>query len=353
MGIDFQGTNRQALRYSDMMSNRVDYVQSLMWPDVTTAEAGAFVEMDHDLTKRDRLRVGLRYDRVDADAGRAEAASDLGSTPSELYDQYYGTEDDEASEDNVGGLVRYARDLTDRFTLHGTVSRSVRTADATERFIAADSTMKKDAWVGNPGIEPEKHHQAELGTTWNSDTAEVQASAYYNRVTDYLLTDKITDGSGNPATGYRNVDAALYGGELEADRTLGQHWRARATAAYVHGTKTTDDDPLPQMPPLEATAGLDYRAATWEAGAEVRMVDEQDRVDLESGQDVQETPGYAVVNLHGEVRLPARLKLRAGVDNLLDKTYSEHTNRNDSTTGEAILVNEPGGSVWMRLSGRF
>lgn len=354
VGVDHQTNNREALRYSDMMGMRpdVDWVQSLMWPDVTTAQTGVFVEMDHDLSDRDRLRVGLRYDRVDADAGRAEEAADSGTAPADLYDQFYGTRSDEASEDNVGGLIRYARDLTDRLTLHATASRSVRTADATERFIAADSTSMMDAWVGNPGIEPEQHHQAELGATWAAAGAELAATAYYNRVSDYILTDKITVG-GTTATGYRNVDAELYGGELKAVRDLGEHWRTRATAAYVHGTNTTDDEPLPQIPPLEGTVGLDYRRAAWEAGFDVRMVDEQDRVDLESRQDLQETPGYAVVNLHGEVRLPARIKLRLGVDNLLDKTYAEHINRQDSTTGESILVNEPGRSVWARVSGRF
>ena len=352
VGVDHQSNNREALRYSDMMSTEVDWVQSLMWPDVTTAQTGVFVEMDHDLSERDRLRIGLRYDRVDADAGRAAEAADTGTTPADLYDQFYGTRADEASEDNVGGLVRYARDLTDALTLHGTVSRSVRTADATERFIAADGTMMMDAWVGNPEIAPEKHHQAELGATWAADATELAATAYYNRVSDYILTDKIAVG-GATATGYRNVDAELYGGELKLTQGLGEHWRARATAAYVHGTNTDDDEPLPQIPPLEGTVGLDYHRAAWEAGFDVRMVDEQDRVDLESGQDAQETPGYAVVNLHTEVRLPARVRLRVGVDNLLDKTYAEHINRKDSTTGEAILVNEPGRSVWARLSGRF
>ena len=352
VGIDHQTNNREALRFSDMMSTQVDYVQSLMWPDVTTAQTGVFVEMDHDLSDRDRLRVGLRYDRVAADAGRAREAADSGTAPADLYNQYYGTRDDDASEDNVGGLVRYARDLTNRLTLHGTVSRSVRTADATERFIAADGTMMMDAWVGNPAIDPEQHHQVELGATWATRATEISATAYYNRVSDYILTDKITVG-GSTATGYRNVDAELFGGEFKLARALGAHWRARATAAYVHGTNTTDDTALPQIPPLEGTVGLSYQRTAWQAGVDVRMVDEQDRVDLASGQDAQKTPGYAVVNLHGEVRLPARLKLKLGVDNLLDKTFAEHINRKDSTTGEAILVNEPGRSVWARVSGRF
>ena len=186
-----------------------------------------------------------------------------------------------------------------------------------------------------------------------AETGELTATAYYNRVDDYILTDKISDGAGNTATGYRNVDAVLFGGELKAARRLAGHWHGRASAAYVHGTNVSDSDPLPQVPPLEGSAGLDYRRAVWEAGAEVRMVDDQHRVDLASGQDAQRTPGYAVVNLRAAVRPGAGVTLRLGVDNLLDRTYAEHINRKDSTTGDAILVNEPGRSVWARVSGAF
>jgi len=352
VGVDNQTRNREALRYSDMMSAHVDYVQSLMWPDVTTAQTGVFAQMDRDLSATDRLRVGLRYDRVDARAGRADEAADSGTAPADLYDRFYNTREDAAGENNVGGLVRYAHDLEGGVTLHATVSRSVRTADETERFIAAAGTPMMDAWVGNPDLRPEKHHQAELGVRWAGQATEATASAYYDRVSDYILTDKI-DAGGATATGYRNITAELYGGEVEVGQGLGAHWHARATAAYVHGANLTDAAPLPQIPPLEGSVGLDYRREAWSAGADVRMVDRQHRVDRSTGQDLQKTPGYAVVNLHGEVRLPARLTLRAGVDNLLDRTYAEHINRQDSTTGASILVNEPGRSAWVRVSGRF
>ena len=47
--------------------------------------------------------------------------------------------------------------------LYAGLSRTVRTADATERFIASNASTPNDRWVGNPLIDPEKHHQLELG----------------------------------------------------------------------------------------------------------------------------------------------------------------------------------------------
>ena len=179
-------------------------------------------------------------------------------------------------------------------------------------------------------------------------------TAYYNDVSDYILTDLgAVDGNDNRATIYRNVDATLIGGELSARRKWAGHWITRGTAAYVHAENDSDGTALPQTPPLEGTVGVDYEAAAWDAGAEVRMVAEQDRVDLASGQDVQETPGYAVVNLEGGVNLGKQARLSLGVDNLLDKTYSEHINRQDPTTGQGLLVNEPGRSLWARVKATF
>ncbi len=354
VGLDYRFSNREAERFSDMMSTRVDTLQAIMWPDVDQAEMGVFAEMEHELGPRDRLRAGLRYDQVTAEAGRTDDATDAGTTPNDLYQQFYGTTADEQTEGNVGGLLRYAHDLgASGVTLHGTLSRSMRTADATERFIAGNGTMMMDPWVGNPDIDPEQHHQAEVGLTWASERSRVAASVYYNDVTDYILTDKIDDGTGTLATGYRNVDATLYGGELSATAGLGAGFSARATAAYVHGDNDTDDDPLPQIPPLEGTVGLDYESARWEAGAEVRMVDEQTRVDLDSGQDLQETPGYAVVNLRAAVHVTPSATVKLGADNLLDKNYSEHINRVDPNTGQGLLVNEPGRSIWAKVQAKF
>lgn len=52
----------------------------------------------------------------------------------------------------------------------------MRTADATERFMAANGSVSADdpsqhmntRWVGNPGIDPEQHHQLELGAQANA-----------------------------------------------------------------------------------------------------------------------------------------------------------------------------------------
>ncbi|SCX78968.1 TonB-dependent copper receptor [Thiohalorhabdus denitrificans] len=354
VGVDYQGREREAIRYQGMSADNVNAVQSLMWPDISQDQLGVFTQVDHELGSADRVRVGLRYDRVTTDAGRADEATASGTSPDDLYQRHYGTTADEQTEDNVGGLLRYGHDFGDAVTGFATLSRAVRTADETERFLASERTMMMGDWVGNPEIDPEQHHQAELGLVWKREATRLEASAYYNDVTDYILVDRgAQDPNGNYATIHRNVDATLIGGEVSAEQGFGKHWTARLTGSYVHGENDTDGEALSQIPPLEGTLRIAYERPAFRLGGEVRAVDRQDRVDLASGQDLQETAGYAVVNLFSRVRLREGIKLRLGVDNLLDKTYATHINRQDSTSGEAILVNEPGRSVWARLEAAF
>ncbi|HKL77096.1 MAG TPA: TonB-dependent copper receptor [Gammaproteobacteria bacterium] len=358
VGVDYQFNNREANRFSDKMGNlaEVNWLQAIMWPDVDTAQTGVFSEVETELSTKDRVKVGLRYDRVTAEAKRADEATDGGMTPNDLYSQYNdGATADEVTEDNVGGLIHYARDLDRHLTFHGTLSRSVRTADASERFIASNRTKMMGDWVGNPAIDPEKHHQAEVGIQWQAEAAALSATAYYNDVTDYILRDLGNiDGNDNRANIYRNINATLIGGELTAQRKWAGHWLTRATASYVYGENDSDDTALAQTPPLEGTVGMDYQASRWNAGAEVRMAAKQTRVDLASGQDLQETPAFAVVNLKGGVELGEHAHLKLGVDNLLDTTYAEHINRvQDPNSGNPVLVNEPGRSVWARVKATF
>jgi len=235
------------------------------------------------------------------------------------------------------------------------LSRSVRTADATERYIAAWMMDPTKVRVGNPDIAPEKHHQIELGIDWRRSAWRAEGTVYLNKVSDYILRDR------NAARNeiYRNIDATLYGFDGSLRWQIAPAWRAGLGLSWVHAQNDTDDRPIAQTPPLEGNLTLDYEAAAWRLGGRIRAAATQTRVDTVSssgvagdGLDVRKTPGWMVLDLHARYRFGEHLEVSAGVDNVFDHTYAEHLNLEDGD-GNTVQVNEPGRSLWLKLSASF
>ena len=289
LGSDYQKNNRDADRFSGPATGgEPTNLQSILWPDVDLAQTGLFVEAAFPISRANTLRTGARYDHVSADAGRADEVALVGVIPppppppilpptpvyrgpDDLYATYYGTTDIDHTEDNIGGFITLEHALNQTSAVYATLSRTVRTADATERYIASDNLMKtSERWIGNPDLDPEAHHQLELGYTRDAGFWDTAASVYYNDVNDYILRDRAHGQSGilqnDNATIYRNVDAELYGFEMEAGIRWGSYWSSRATLAYVHADNTTDNRAIAQIPPLGGTVSLEYTRADWNLG---------------------------------------------------------------------------------------
>ncbi|HID81149.1 MAG TPA: TonB-dependent receptor, partial [Thiotrichales bacterium] len=98
---------------------------------------------------------------------------------------------------------------------------------------------------------------------------------------------------------------------------------------------------------------LDYSAENWGLGSRIRFADRQDRIDDLSKQEVGETAGWAVLDVYGNYRFNNTFSLRVGADNLLDKTYAEHSSRSNLLDPVAIKVNEPGRVVWLKMTAEF
>ena len=204
-------------------------------------------------------------------------------------------------------------------------------------------------------LQPEKTTQVDVGLNWREEDWQLWGSTYAGRVRDYILFDYRGMGSK-----VRNVSARTAGFELGGSRRLAAAWTLQGTLAYNRGRNTTDGRPLPQMPPLEAKLGLDYAQGPWGAGMLWRIVAAQHRYAMGEGnvvgQDLGASAGFGVFSLHADYRVNDRLKLAAGVDNVLDKAHAEHLNRAgnaDFGYPGGTRINEPGRTLWLRADVKF
>ncbi|MFW1678336.1 TonB-dependent receptor domain-containing protein [Pontibacter sp. JAM-7] len=349
-GVDVQQNQRDALAYM-VMSGMPVFSQ---WPDVDMKQQGLFLEAERAFNRTHRVRAGVRYDHIDATAHRANTTYGMGmgaATPVALYNSAYGITNTAAQEDNLGGFFSWQYQLPAEYVLETTLSRSVRTADATERYIAKHA-MSGD-WIGNPQLEPEKHHQLELQLSRRSNDLQWQLSGWYNRIDDYILRYRSVNHEY-----YRNIAAELYGAEAELDWFFMPGWQLGTRLAWLRGNNRDTGQALSRIAPVSLLTQLSYQQGHWRYSGEWQLTGAQNNVCLSTdpacaGQDVRRTPGYGVVNLYAEYGLSRDSQLSIGIDNLFDKAYSLHESRDYVLAPEPLQVTEPGRSLWLNFKLAF
>ncbi len=355
-GIDMQRNERNAV--SNNMASGTAKQMGILWPNVDIQQLGAFAEGSTKFSTNKKLKYGLRVDQVDITADKA-ATKVMKHAPNDSYMMYYGVTAEDKTETNVGGLLRYEQNVGKGVTFFTGLSRSVRTADATERGMNkwTPAGKEKARWIGNPDINPEKHHQFDIGLSKNTNSLALSGVMFFDKVSDYILRDTARGQDGvvlsDGAEIYRNVDAELYGIELDAKYSLTDKLSVTGGLAYVRATNTTDDRPIAQTPPLNGKLQMDYSQGKWGIGTRLNFADNQSHIDDLSRQEVGETAGHETLDLYGNYQLNRTFSLRAGVDNIFDKNYANHASRSNLMDTEAIKVNEPGRTAWLKVVAEF
>ena len=344
------GLDAQTNEHRKRMGMGINTYKDQNWSkDADFHNYGAFGELTWYAADRDRVIAGARIDRASAKDFRARIGSGMMSKPNPTLDKT-------RADTLPSGFVRYEHDLADSpTTVYTGVGHTQRFPDYWELFsptsVPAGSVNAFDA------IKPEKTTQLDLGLQYKTEKVEAWASVYAGEIRDYILFD-YAKGSSQA----QNINARVMGGELGAAYQLTSHWKADATLAYAWGKNTSDGKALPQMPPLDTRLGLTYSEDDWSAGALWRVVAPQDRIDRNAGnvvgKDYDKSAGFGVFSLNGAYRLNKNLKVSAGVDNLLDKNYSEHLNMAGNAgygypASDPTPINEPGRTLWTKIDVSF
>ena len=344
------GLDAQTNEHRTRSGMGIDTYKEQSWTkDADFHNYGAFAELTWYAAERDRVITGARLDRASAKDFRARLGSGMMSRPNP-------TQDNTRADTLPSGFVRYEHDMANSpTTVYAGLGHVQRFPDYWELFSPnsgpAGSVNAFDA------IKPEKTTQLDVGLQYKTQDLEAWVSAYAGVIHDYILFDYTQTRSQA-----QNINARIMGGEMGAAYQLTEHWKADATLAYAWGKNTTDGKALPQMPPLDTRLGLTYSEDDWSAGALWRVVARQDRIDRNAGnvvgKDYGKSAGFGVFSLNGAYRINKNLKVSAGVDNLLDKTYSEHLNMAGNAgfgypSNDPTAINEPGRTLWTKVDVSF
>ncbi len=340
-GFDFYDLSQQATRFISRRSNDRLLFRDNVWPDARIRDQGFYLtaaKAGEDWG----MAAAVRFDAVQAEAAR----------PSDFF-RANTAGPMNGKEFNTSASLTARRNLTEAVTVSGGLGRVVRTANVLERYSDRFPSTKFQVaaeFMGTPGIEPETGYQADLGLEVRWAGMRLRGAGFYRRIQDFITVA--------PAPGIRKrlplsppqVFRYLSGDHADF-RGLDFSLRAPITEGLefgIQGAYTLADDieqslaaigvnePVLGIPPFEVRSRLRYTggSALFFAEVEMRNVGPQDRV--AASRLEAPSPGFTTFSLRGGLKLPKRLSLDVGIENLTDKFYFEHLNSLNPFTRERI-----------------
>ena len=331
-----------------------DTYRLLPWTvDARFSSLGVFAEGTWRIGTGNRVIGGIRADRAKATDERAT----LGKMGAGMPNPTAGVT---RSETLSAGFVRFEQDLGDLpITWYAGIGHTERMPDYWELFSPDRGPM------GTPnafaGVDTEKTTQLDVGMQYRSSSVDAWVSMYAGQVSDFILFRYGGAGMMAPMSSVSNVDARIRGGELGIEYQPAEQWTVGGTLAYSWGQNRGAGTALPQMPPLEARLSLGWDNTRWSFGALMRAVASQERIALAQGsvvgQDIGTSPGFTTFAVNGGYRINDLAQVTLGVDNLFDRTYSEHLNLAGNADfgypADPVRINEPGRTAWLKLNLKY
>lgn len=340
------------------------------YPDITLSRFGGFAEWTGSLGPFVG-EIGLRIDENRFEAGEAELGAALPMGPRNLSVAFNKAERDR-EDTTVDAVARLWTPEANGLSWRLTLAHKQKMPGYIQRYgwlpiNASGGLADGNIYVGDLTLEPETAWIAEAGFDWRSAKVYARPTVYVRQVDDYIQgvpvddtpgvinspVEMIASMSGDPTPLiWANVDARLYGFDMDAGYDFDGPLRIDTVLSYVRAERRDIDDNLYRVSPPSLTAGLSWEEALWSATFEARAVAEQDEVSVTNSELA--TPGYVVLNLYGDWQVRDGVRLSAGVENLLDQVYRDHLsgyNRNgfgDVTVGTRLPG--AGRGVFVRLS---
>jgi iron complex outermembrane receptor protein len=325
----------------DNPNNPMFFVQNF-----NTAERevlGAFLERQQDFSEHWRGEFGLRYNQVNMDADKVDASAAMMRPPAAMLRDAFNNADRDQTDNNVDLVAKAWYTAGDNSSWYAGVAQKHRSPSYQERYLwlpleATGGLADGYTYTGNINLDAEVSRQIEFGLDYANNSLTVSPRIFYSKVDDYIQGTpsevapavmfvrmmNTMNGTNMPdPLQFNNVDAELYGFDMDWAWQLGEHWSVSGLLNYVRGKRDdSSDDDLYRIAPPNATFRLNYAAANWTTGIENVLYAKQN--DVSTTNNEQETSGYGIVNLNASWQATAQLQLAAGVDNLFDNEYRDH-----------------------------
>lgn len=289
---------------------------------------GIFAQARLEPTGRLKISTGLRYD------WSSFIGQDFAQSGSAFEDDSSG----------ASGNLSLVYDVTDELSLRGAYS------NVFGGYRVEDNFLFYQTWDYS-GMKPSRANNVVLGADWQGGAWTFGGEIFQTQIDNTRsLTGAAVDSYDFESRGF-NLGATYGWTDGFARFTFSQ------TENYVDGEKASGYYLLDSGAPLGSVLSLQVQQeiSRWNTvvGAHVDAA-----LTYDSGAtddpDVQEMPGYEVLNLFAEYTPPSyeNVTIRASIDNVFDRTYSDRATYGGDYDGFPTL-NEPGRNLRLEASVKF
>ena len=322
-------------------------------PDVSTASFGVFADYRQDITERLKLAAGVRLDFVRSKANGQQANTDL-------YFAYNSTRSTESSDFFPSVYTQFVYLFPAGLELQLGLGHIVRVPDARERYFAL-KRMGAD-WVGNPALDPSRNTGLDGAVSYRTSALLLSASFYYNDIQNYVYVrnkSKVNPVAGLKnikARSYQNIDARIYGSELQAVITVSKKLSFSTSLSYVRGTQPIIPEEgllsgnLAEIPPLTSRSVLRFDNGLVWGEVEGIFTGAQNKVDANLLEEP--TPGHELANLRIGINLK-KVRFWLGMNNVFNRLFFEHLSYQRDPFRSGVRVYEPGRNFFLNADFKF
>ncbi len=328
--------------------------------DVERDRYSFFTEWEGDITEDMAVELGARYVHTWMNAGKVSGPPPMAGAVA----AFNGADRKRNFNDvDLTAILRYA--FSDQLDIEVGFARKNRAPTYQELYLftnlsAVGGLADGNTYISDLGLEHETAYQFDLGFDWHNENAYFAPRFFYHYVDDYIqgtrsnraiARSNATVPVNNNILEFTNIQAQLFGIDLEAGYTINDNWRLDAGLNYVRGMRVnspTGDDDLYRIAPLNGRVQATFEKSGW-MGA-VEGVFYADQGDVAGYNNELKTKGYMLLNLRGKYEPYEGVVIGTGIENVVGSKHFDHlggyTNHNRANGRVAM----PGRNIYATLS---
>jgi len=313
---------------------------------------GAFAEWEGAVASDWNMQLGGRYTRVESSAGNVSSSMAAMMPAVATLQNRFNTANKDNNQNNYDVVAKLAHTWSSQlaFNIEGGIKNRAPSYQQLYLWAPMQSTngmADGHNYVGDLDLDSETAYEAGLGLDWNSSRLYASPRVFYRYVKDYIQGTPATDptvimvstagGDANPLQ-WSNIDAKLYGFDMDWGATLSRNWSLDGVVSYVRGKRDDINDNLYRIAPLNGSATITYRQSNWWAGLEGVTYARQDNVSDTNSET--KSDDYTLANLRGGIQIKRNFDITVGVENIFDENYQPHLSGINRVAASDVPVGE-------------